>query len=284
MPAGDQPVRAGLSIARRSLPWLAVLGSAQLVLWVTVAGLSTRFSPGSAFAKRPLLPVIGLLAVAFVLYLISLALVWNLPCNQDQARIAARTVLFFAVLFRLPLWWSPAIQEDDYYRYLWDGRVMLAGVNPYRYSPAQVKAARDGGSTFPELERLANLSRCSPEIAEIFSRIDHRSVPTLYPPLSEAVFAIAALVTPEHAPVLAQARVLKAVLLLFDLATVGLVMGLLGNLGQPAGRALAYAWCPLVLKEFANTGHVDSIAVCLTTAMFWQLTRPRVRDGLEAST
>lgn len=72
-----------------------------------------------------------------------------------------------------------------------------------------------------------------------------------------------------------QVGVFKGVLLLFDLATVLLVMGLLRNLNQPPARALAYAWCPLVLKEFANTGHLDAIAVCLTVAMFWLLTFPR---------
>jgi len=79
-----------------------------------------------------------------------------------------------------------------------------------------------------------------------------------------------------------QVGVLKGVLLLFDLATIGLVMGLLRNIGQPSARALAYAWCPLVLKEFTNTGHLDSIAVCLTVAVFWLLTLTR-RENNSAS-
>lgn len=124
--------------------------------------------------------------------------------------------------------------------------------------------------------------RHSPEVAKIFSLIDHRSVPTIYPPLSEAVFAATALITPDRAPMRLQVGVFKGVLLLFDLATVLLVMGLLRNLNQPPARALAYAWCPLVLKEFANTGHLDAIAVCLSAAVFWLLTLPR-RENNSAS-
>jgi hypothetical protein len=254
------------------------VGIAQLLLWIAVAVAAGRFDPSGDFGRRPLLLLVGLLAVNFLLYLSSLALVWKTPELPQTARLQWRAVLVFAVLFRLTLWWSQPIQELDLYRYLWDGRVLATGINPYRYSPAQVDAASKGSAATLELERLADLLRRSPEIKTTFSLIDHRSVATIYPPLSESVFAATALVTPERASVRAQVRVLKGVLLVFDLATIGLVMGLLRNLGQPPARALAYAWCPLVLKEFANTGHLDSIAVCLTTAMLWLLTRPRPKE------
>jgi len=59
---------------------------------------------------------------------------------------------------------------------------------------------------------------------------------------------------------------IKALLLVFDLATLSLVMTLLRQARRHVGWSLAYAWCPLVMKEFANSGHLDAIAVCLTTA------------------
>lgn len=255
--------------------WLIAAGIAQLFLWIGVAVVAERFDPGGDFGQRPFAPVVGLLAVCFLIYLLSLTLVWKAPEDQATARRQWRAVLIFAVLFRLVLWWSQPIQELDLYRYLWDGRVLAAGINPYRYSPAKVEAARDGESATPELAKLAGVLRRSPEVAKVFSLIDHRSVPTIYPPLSEAVFAATAFITPERAPMRVQVGILKGVLLLFDLATVLLVMGLLRNLNYPPARALAYAWCPLVLKEFANTGHLDAIAVCLTVAVFWLLTLPR---------
>jgi hypothetical protein len=227
--------------------------------------------------------VVGLLAANFLLYLASLALVWKAPDHQRTAHLQWRAVLFFSVLFRVALLWSQPIQELDLYRYLWDGRVLAAGINPYRYSPAQVETARDTDAANVELKQLDRLLRRLPEVAKIFSHIDHRSVPTIYPPLSEAVFAATALVTPERASVRTQVCVLKGVLLLFDLATIGLVIGLLRNLGQPPARALAYAWCPLVLKEFANTGHLDAIAVCFTAAVFWLLTLPRAEKQTSAT-
>jgi hypothetical protein len=287
------------------------MGIAQLLLWIGVAVAAEQFNPDDDFGQRPLLLVVGLLAASFLLYLASLALVWKAPEHQPTARRQWQAVVIFAVLFRLALWWSQPIQELDLYRYLWDGRVLAEGINPYRYSPEQIDlvrsspAARDksaptaaeggesqsrltsaatsaGGDATPELATLDGVLRRSPEVAKIFSLIDHRSVPTIYPPLSEAVFAATALITPARAPMRVQVSVFKGVLLVFDLATVVLVMGLLRNLNQPPARALAYAWCPLVLKEFANTGHLDAIAVCLTAAVFWLLTLPR-GDNISAS-
>lgn len=261
---------------------LTALGVLQLLLWIAVAVAAERFDPGSNFGQRPFLLVTGLIAANFVLYLASFTLTWNTPNSSRTFRHQWRTVLLFAVLFRLALWWSQPIQELDLYRYLWDGRVLAAGINPYRYSPAQVEAAREAASANEELQHLNHLLRRSPEVSHIFSLIDHRSVPTIYPPLSEAVFAATAFITPERAPLRVQVGVFKGMLLMLDLATVLLVMGLLRNLNQPPARALAYAWCPLVLKEFANTGHLDAIAVCLTVAVFWLLTLPR-RENIFAA-
>lgn len=259
---------------RNALVWLGLLGLAQLLLWTSVAVLAREFTPGSDYSKRPLVAVVALMAAAYLLYVGSLVLAWN-RSGKDDSSTALWLTLTFAVLFRLPLWWSQPIQEVDIYRYLWDGRVLAAGINPYRYSPEQVATARSAGTTIPELDRLVELLLGSAQVSTIFDRIEHQSVPTIYPPASEAVFAAAALLTPPRAPVMTQVRILKAVLLIFDLAIVGGVVGILWHLRQPPARVLAYAWCPLVLKEFANTGHVDSVAVCLTVAMLWLLTRPR---------
>ncbi len=69
----------------------------------------------------------------------------------------------------------------------------------------------------------------------------------------------------------------------FDLAALGVLVGLLRRLRLPENWCLAYGWCPLALKEFANSGHLDSIAVFFTTlAMFWLVAavqRPGARES-----
>ena len=250
---------------------ILVLGVAQAVVYGFVLWLSHRFIPGRGFTDRPIVAVSVLFAVAFVLYLISLALA--VGWQRGEAREANRsgssegllaTILIFAALFRGILWWSSPIQEIDIYRYLWDGRVLVAGVNPYRFSPEDVENYREGEKAPEALRRLATLRNSSPALAILFQRIHFREVPTVYPPGSQLVFAAVAWIPPAEAPLTVHLGILKGVLLLFDAGTVLLLWALLSRFGLPVGWVLAYAWCPLVMKEFANSGHLDSIAVCLT--------------------
>ena len=79
--------------------------------------------------------------------------------------------------------------------------------------------------------------------------------------------------TPAQASIDQRILILKIWLLGFDLATGGLVLLLLRQTGRPLGMFVLYAWCPLVLKEFANSGHLDVIAVFLTTLAMWLAVR-----------
>src|SRR5262249_37657681 len=46
-----------------------------------------------------------------------------------------------AILQRAPAWLSAPAHSDDVYRYLWDGRVQRAGLDPYRYPPDAIELA-----------------------------------------------------------------------------------------------------------------------------------------------
>ena len=58
---------------------------------------------------------------------------------------------------------------------------------------------------------------------------------------------------------------MKAWFVGFDLATLFLVIRLLRFTGRPFGLSLMYAWCPLVIKEIGNSGHLDASAIFLAT-------------------
>jgi hypothetical protein len=76
--------------------------------------------------------------------------------------------------------------EDDYHRYLWDGAVVAAGVNPYRYSPEDVLLAIQGDMQVDE--RLIDLAQQDPGELE---QINHKHLRTIYPPVAQAWFALA---------------------------------------------------------------------------------------------
>ena len=278
MPDGGQSEQRRLS--RR----LVAVGMTSGVIVLAIALLARRFVIAVPSVDRPHLTTSGLFAALFGLYLIALSLATRI---QDPMRVL-RIVCVFAVFYRAILLFTPPIQEIDLYRYVWDGNVLANGVDPYRFSPKNVIDAAswatlaDASVTgaqeriddpLPEdpLQRLVAVQRRSPALERILRIVHYAELPTPYPPVSQGVFALAAVTTPDRANVQTHLTVMKAWVVLFDLLTLAAMIALLKAIRLPVGWCLAYAWCPLVLKEFANSGHLDSIAVCLTTTSLWQL-------------
>ena len=91
--------------------------------------------------------------------------------------------------------------------------------------------------------------------------------------MSQVVFALSAVLTPDAASPHSRLVLMKGLLVLFDVATLLVVIGLLKEVGMHPGWSVAYAWCPLLMKEFANSGHLDTIAIFFTTLAMWLLVR-----------
>ncbi len=143
----------------------------------------------------------------------------------------------------LPL--PPSLSEDSL-RYLWDGKVLASGYNPYRLAP--------------EAEELESLRDAR------WRQLPHRDVPTVYPPLALATFSIAA-ASPAPYPTW------KAILAAADLFGCLLLLRIAGVLGLDPRRVAWYAWNPLVTLEIAGMGHVEGLGVPLTIAAVWWLVR-----------
>jgi hypothetical protein len=260
-------------------------GMSSLLVYGGIAWLSHAFVYGQGHRQRPIFPFVGLYAGAFVLYLLSLrGLAW-LP----RQRLDGLLVLGFAVLFRVALLFSNPIQEDDFYRYLWDGKVVASGLNPYSVAPLAVReqTGEDEG-----IQRYARIPAQDARFALILTRINHPEVSTIYPPLAQTVFALTALVAP------GSLVALRLVFLGFDLGICGLVLAVLKyldasrvpgarfvlrqacpersrraqyerllpdpvtlSLSKGAGPLLVfvYAWSPLVIKETINSAHYDGV-------------------------
>src|SRR5262249_42509982 len=74
--------------------------------------------------------------------------------RDDGGRTALAVILTTAVLLRIGALTAPVYLSDDIYRYIWDGRVQAAGINPYRYIPTDTHLAplRDE-TVYPNINR-----------------------------------------------------------------------------------------------------------------------------------
>jgi hypothetical protein len=233
----------------------------QLAIYGVIAWLSQFFDFYAAERERPLLLVVSLLLVNFVLHLWSLAILLKSP---DSLNLGCRIVLV-ALAMRVMLIGSTPIQEVDIYRYIWDGIVATQWISPFRYPPLAI-AEQDKPTSEPEIQRLRSLVAKDAGIREILHRVHFPELPTVYPPTSQFVFAGAAMVTPTDSSVTTRMLILKSWMVAFDLGALGLLWLLLRHFGKHSAWLVPWGWSPLVLKEFANSGHLDSIAVFFTLA------------------
>ena len=134
--------------------------------------------------------------------------------------------------------------SSDIYRYVWDGRVQAAGINPYRYFPAHEALAflRDG-TIFPHINRA--------DFAV-----------TIYPPVAQFFFFVVTRIGES-------VTVMRFALLGCEAVTVTLIVLLLRRMNHPITRVTAYLWHPLPLWEIANSGHVDALMVALMLLGLW---------------
>ncbi len=246
--------------SRRRWVAFSVLAAIQLGSAAWLAYLSVYFAYGAPTLHRPIPLVVGLLVVASLLHLLSV----YVGCRLRPTARLIWMVLAVAVGLRAIWVVSHPIQEVDLYRYMWDGAVLAQGVSPYDYSPLRVlRADLREDAIGPHLERLVRLRDANPELREILRRVHFAEIRTVYPPVSQAVFAIADMLVTPRAAVQTRLLVMKLVLVAFDLAVLVMLLHLLHRCGLHPAVSILWGWSPLVLKEFAGSGHLDSIAVAL---------------------
>lgn len=209
---------------------LAILG-AGLVVLVALGPTLHRQAGDLAF---------NLIGVAHgLLVLCALCLAARVPPRQAMA-----VILGVALALRLALLFVHPHLSSDAFRYVWDGRVQGAGINPYRFIPAA-----------PELAALRDEA-----IYPFINRADYAV--TIYPPAAEILFFLIGRIADGLVP-------LKLVLIGFEGVTILLLRDLLRRLGQPPSRVLAYAWHPLAVWEIAGSAHVDGAMVAVMMLGIW---------------
>jgi alpha-1,6-mannosyltransferase len=206
-----------------------------MVLTVSVLGVAMLVLYRIAVHSKGVADISWFLKIVLIQIVIYLLAAW-LSLRTKDSRPLLVLGLIFAALFRLSIVFSPPYLSDDIYRYVWDGRVQSAGINPYRYIPAD--------------KSLAELRD-----EKIYPNINRRDYAhTMYPPVAEGAFL---LITRFSESV----TWMKAAMVGFEAIAVWALVHLLTSFGLARQRVLIYAWHPLAVWTFAGSGHVDALAI-----------------------
>ena len=174
--------------------------------------------------------------------------------RRDLATLGLAPVLLIAAAVQATGLLTFPLTSDDIYRYVWDGRVQLAGIDPYRYVPLD-----------PALSWLRDSVLFPPGGRPMINR---PTVPTIYPPGAQLWFTVVALLTPAG-------WALAALRVGAGLAVVGTTAILGRELRRPAALALIYGGNPLIMIEATNGGHLDALVGLAIAGLCWATVRGR---------
>lgn len=189
-----------------------------------------------------------------VLFVAAVVIVLTQPVNRATLWI----VLGFAVLMRGQELFTQPYLSTDIYRYVWDGIVQHAHINPYRYAPGD--------------PALASLQSKHPEIFAHINRRDYAH--TIYPPVAQIIYWLATLFSPT-------VQAMKLAMFAFECLTAAALISLLRLMGRRTTDVLLYAWCPLLVWEIGSAGHVDAaILAFVSLALLFRYRGQPVYTGL----
>ena len=213
------------------------------ILTLAIYGAALAFLAVQSDLRRVANQVIvaSIVAGGAVIVLASLAKE-RVGSDRGHRDFRAPALLGLAFMARIALLNPESGLSDDFYRYAWEGRVVLAGENPFVHSPND-----------PSLTALRD--------DRIWPKITHRDVPAAYPPLAQMVFAIAAL-TPW--PI----GFLRVLFTGCEFSMLLIVMSLIARPGGSRAMLVLAALAPLMLLEYAGSMHFDSLAL-LGVAIAW---------------
>lgn len=234
----------------RRAAWAAAPAVALVGLTAVTLGTGTRDVHPAA--------VLWLVAACWALFACASVLVRRLPADLGLRLIVGVGVALQAVA----VCWPPRT-SSDVYRYAWDGRVGNHGIDPYAYPPAAPQLA---GLRVPWLFPAGQ-----PPL------INRPDVTTIYPPVGQLWFRLVDLLGPDSWGI----RSYQVAAAVVAVAGTFVLVAVLRSAGRDPRAAAWWAWCPLVVLESGNNGHLDGLAAVLTVGAIALLVRRRsVLGGL----
>ena len=215
----------------------------------------------STFLKLNKIPI--LLALISVLFYDSFA--YDLPRTEYIKLISLYSALFFlfykliqinktntkflvycAFLFRAIFIIAIPNLSQDFYRFIWDGRMLLEGLNPYLYTPESFI----NNDVFP----IAQAQELYTGMGQL-----NGSHFTNYPPLNQLCFIISGLFAGTN--ILGSVVVMRLLIIAADFGTLYFGQKLLKTLKLPVHHIFWYILNPFIIIELTGNLHFEGVMI-----------------------
>ncbi len=166
---------------------------------------------------------------------------------------------YTSILFRFCFLFSIPHLTDDFYRFIWDGRLLAAGYHP-----------------FAELPRyyIENKIIIAGVDQTLFEKLNSPDYFTIYPPVNQFIFWVVAKLSPNS--ILGSVVVMRSFILAAEIGSLWLIRKILLHYQLPPKNILLYALNPLVIIELTGNLHFEALMIFFLMFSFWLMTKKKL--------
>ena len=178
-----------------------------------------------------------------LLYFGSFFLSYKIVQSKSQS---TTSLLSLSFVFRLIFLFAIPNLSQDFYRFIWDGRMIFEGFNPFLYTPDDFITK----GTFPISEAQELYNGMGPLSASHF---------TNYPPVSQFCYYLAAVFSSNS--IFGSVLVMRLLIILADFGTFFFGSKLLKSLHLPTHYIFWYILNPFIIIELTGNLHFEGVMI-----------------------
>jgi len=197
-------------------------------------------------------------AVSFVSYLV---LMYLFLIKKKPFKLSY--LLAFAVLIRLVMFTSFPTLSDDFFRFSWDGNVVLDGNNPYKYKPISYNFSEDQINDFAQNNLLSSSE------TSFKDGMNSKHYFSVYPPLTQCIFTFCSFIGGKN--LFNNVLFLRIILLCFEIIGWIFMLKILAHFKVDSINSMLYVLNPLVVLELSGNLHFEGITFTFLLISFYFL-------------
>lgn len=198
-------------------------------------------------------PLISTFTLLFVIYLL---LISDLPKKGEILTVEIDPKhSWIPIILRVALLFTIPNLSDDFYRFIWDGRLLNAGINPFAQLPSFY---------------INSPAQAIPGITEdLYSQLNSPEYFTIYPPINQFIFWFSTLLSGNS--IFGTIVSMRIFLLAAEIGNIWLLPKVLSEFNLPKRYTLIYTLNPLVIIEGVGNLHFEVMMVFFILLSLWWL-------------
>jgi len=158
-------------------------------------------------------------------------------------------IIITGIIFRITVIPAAPTTSPDVFRYIWEGKIIEHGVNPYQVPP--------------------DAHMLNQYHSDLWEKIGFKNMTSIYPPFAQIAFLIGYKISGESV------WGLKVVYLIFEIITLLILLKLLKLKKINPGYIILYAWLPIPIMEYFINAHIDAVGITFFILFLYYIEKGR---------